>query len=94
MGPLGLAAGADGAIWFTGYNSTEIGRLTPDGELTRLSIPTYAAVPYHIVAGPDGSLWFTEQQGNKIGQIKLPCSSAGSTCGLIIAIQAAVDLHG
>ena len=78
MGPLGLAAGADGAIWFTGYNSTEIGRLTTDGVLTKLSIPTYAAVPYHIVAGPDGNLWFTEQQGNQIGQIKLPGGDDGA----------------
>jgi hypothetical protein len=78
MGPLGLAAGADGAIWFTGYNSTEIGRLTTDGVLTKLSIPTYAAVPYRMVAGPDGNLWFTEQQGNQIGQIKLPPGKAAA----------------
>ena len=41
-----------------------------------MSIPTYAAVPYHIAAGPDGSMWFTEQQGNQIGQIKLPAGAA------------------
>src|SRR5207248_10388980 len=76
MLPVGIAAGADGALWFTGYQSTEIGRLTTDGVLTKLSIPTYAAVPYHIVAGPDGNLWFTEQQGNQIGPIKLPAATA------------------
>ena len=75
MQPVGIAAGPDGALWFTSYQSTEIGRLTTDGVLTKLSIPTYAAVPYHIAAGPDGSMWFTEQQGNLVGQIKLPAAA-------------------
>ncbi len=71
MGPVGITTGADGAIWFTGYSSTEIGRMTTDGVLTTFAVPTYASVPYHIIAGPDGSLWFTEQEGNLIGQVKL-----------------------
>jgi len=63
--------GPDNAIWFTGYDSTEIGRITTDGMLTKFAVPTSAGVPYHIIAGPDGSLWFTEQEGNQIGQIQL-----------------------
>jgi virginiamycin B lyase len=71
MGPVGITTGADGALWVTGFASTEIGRMTTDGVLTKFAVPTYASVPYHIIAGPDGSLWFTEQEGNLIGQIQL-----------------------
>jgi streptogramin lyase len=76
MGPVGIASGADGALWFTGYDTTAIGRLTTDGVLSKIDVPTYASIPYHIAAGPDGSLWFTEQEGNKIGQIRLPAVAA------------------
>jgi virginiamycin B lyase len=71
MGPVGIAAGADGALWFTGYDTTEVGRLTTDGVLTKMAVPTYASIPYHITSGSDGSMWFAEQQGNQIGQIQL-----------------------
>jgi virginiamycin B lyase len=67
---VGIAAGPDGAIWFTGFRSNEIGRVTADGALARYPVPTERAVPYHIAAGPDGALWFTEQDGNKIGRMQ------------------------
>lgn len=71
MGPVGIAAGSDGALWFTGYSSNEIGRMTIEGVLTKIAVPTHASVPYHITSSPDGSLWFTEQKGNMVGQIHL-----------------------
>src|ERR1039457_940406 len=63
------AAGRDGALWFTEFNSNQIGRITTAGYVTEYPIPTAGSWPIGIVAGPDGALWFTEQLGDKIGRI-------------------------
>jgi virginiamycin B lyase len=73
--PLGIAAGSDGAIWFTEYNSNKIGRITTDSShtITEYPLPPTTSIngsrPIQIAAGPDGALWFTEYYGNKIGRI-------------------------
>ncbi len=69
MAPVGITTGPDGAIWFCGFGSNEIGRITLDGAVERYPVPTPKSVPYHIVAGPDGALWFTESGNNAIGRI-------------------------
>ena len=68
-GPLGIAAGPDGAIWFTelAAGADAIGRSTLKGEMTEftgLSGPAYT-----IVTGSDGNLWFAEQSVDKIGRL-------------------------
>ena len=65
----GIAAGPDGALWFTEGFGSKIGRITTDGRLTEYPIPTADSNPIGIVAGPDGALWFVERTGNKIGRI-------------------------
>jgi virginiamycin B lyase len=60
IGPLGIAAGPDGALWFT--QDTGIGRITTTGKVTLYG---GAGSPVGITAGP---LWFT-QQGAGIGRI-------------------------
>lgn len=70
-----IAAGPDGAIWFTESDDNKIGRITTDGIVSEYSIPTPNSYPRGITAGPDGALWFAESFGNKIGRI--------STDGLI-----------
>ena len=76
MGPVHLTVGPDGAIWFTGYSSNEIGRMTPDGVLTdRYPVPTPDSQPYQIVIGPDGAIWFTEIQGDSSAGIQLPAAA-------------------
>jgi virginiamycin B lyase len=67
--PSGIAAGSDGALWFTEYAGRKIGRITTSGHITEYSIPSAAADPWNIAAGPDGALWFTEQYAGKIGRI-------------------------
>src|SRR5215831_18447106 len=64
----GITAGADGALWFSGYSSamTEIGRITTDGAITQYV--TFNA-PSGITAGPDGALWFTEPAAHQIGRM-------------------------
>jgi virginiamycin B lyase len=65
-GPWGIAAGRDGALWFTEANVSRIGRMTTSGAVTEFPLPagTYLR---EITAGPDGALWFTD--GNRIGRI-------------------------
>ena len=67
--PVSVAAGPDGALWFTEFNGNKIGRITTAGTITAFSIPTGSSQPLGIAAGPDGALWFTEFNGNKIGRI-------------------------
>jgi virginiamycin B lyase len=67
--PTGIAAGPDGALWFTEYNSGKVGRITTWGTFTEFPIPTAQSGPLGIAVGPDGALWFTEQISDKIGRI-------------------------
>jgi streptogramin lyase len=59
--PTTIAAGSDGALWFTDPADTAIWRLDPaTGEMTEYThgLPAEAS-PQDIAAGPDGNLWFT-----------------------------------
>src|SRR5574337_1249198 len=67
--PLGIAAGPDGALWFTEFAGNKIGRITTTGTITEFSLPTSGSEPVGITAGPDGALWFTEFAGDQIGRI-------------------------
>jgi virginiamycin B lyase len=65
----GIAAGPDGAVWYTDVDCNLIGRVTTAGVVTTFPIPTPNSSPTQITAGPDGALWFTEYMGGKIGRI-------------------------
>jgi streptogramin lyase len=70
-GPSGIAAGRDGALWYTEFGASAIGRITSGGTVTNhFATPTAASDPSDITAGPDGALWFTEQTGDRIGRIQ------------------------
>ena len=68
-GPTGIAAGADGNLWFTEGSANKIGRITTAGSFTEFPVPTPGSGLSDIAAGPDGNLWFTEASANKIGRI-------------------------
>src|SRR5579864_2213072 len=68
-GVLGIAAGPEGALWFTEAVSNKIGRITIAGATTEFVVPTSNSSPHGIIAGSDGALWFAEYAGNKIGRI-------------------------
>jgi streptogramin lyase len=72
--PYSIAAGPDGALWFTELDGNKIGRITTAGTVTEYPVPTTNSAPWGITSGPDGALWFTEELGNKIGRI----TTAGS----------------
>jgi streptogramin lyase len=77
--PFDITAGPDGNLWFTGYSTGEIGRITPGGSITEFRLPGNCGkygtcAPHGITSGSDGNLWFTEENGNAIGHI----STSGS----------------
>ncbi|HEX4189037.1 MAG TPA: hypothetical protein VHY83_14175 [Solirubrobacteraceae bacterium] len=66
--PTGIAAGPDGAVWFTEKAANKVGRITVAGAVTEFTIPTAGSEPTAIAAGPDGNIWFTESAANLIGR--------------------------
>ena len=89
----GIAAGGDGNLWFTEYDTNRIGKITVGGLITEYNVPTSGSAPYGIAAGPDGNLWFTEQQAGKIGRITTTgsISEYGPTSASPYAITAGPD---
>jgi virginiamycin B lyase len=67
--PTGITSGPDGALWFTEYLSSDIGRITTSGTITTYPTLTANASPFDIVTGPDNALWFTESTADKICRI-------------------------
>jgi len=56
-GPLGIAFGADGRLWFVEGDDDRIGAMTTSGAVTEYLNPGSPGVPSGIAAAPDGSLW-------------------------------------
>src|SRR5213593_3045232 len=55
--PVGITAGPDGNLWFTG--GLGITKVTTSGVFTGYPVPGSRSA-LGITAGPDGNLWFTE----------------------------------
>src|SRR6185437_9834390 len=81
--PVGIAAGADGALWFTQKSVNRIGRITTSGAITEFHVPSpdgqitefgdgisWGARPLSLVVR-DGALWFSEAGGNRVGRIAM-----------------------
>lgn len=67
-GPLGIAQGPDGNVWFADNpKPTGVGKVTPGGAVSTYAAPTGDARATGITAGP-GGLWFTENAKNRIGR--------------------------
>jgi virginiamycin B lyase len=77
--PFAIAAGPDGALWFTEVCDNKIGRITTTGSVSLFAIPSAISDPSGIAAGPDGALWFTENTASSCQG----CLSAGNTIGRI-----------
>jgi sugar lactone lactonase YvrE len=59
-GPLGIAEGPDGNMWFTEGSANRVANVTIAGVFTEYVVPRADSGPYGIAAGPDGNIWFTE----------------------------------
>jgi len=72
--PHAIAAGSDGALWFTELPFVNrIGRVTTAGAITQFELPFTSSpalsTPDAITAGPDGALWFIERGAWVVGRI-------------------------
>jgi len=68
--PESIARGRDGAMWFTIFNGSQIGRITADLGVQQFAAGiTAGSGPRELTEGPDGNMWFTEEMGNRIGRI-------------------------
>jgi streptogramin lyase len=67
--PRGMTLGPDGNVWYVEFDDGYIGRVTPQGVITRFAIPegVYSS-PWTITTGPDGDLYFSESGTNRIGR--------------------------
>lgn len=67
-GPIGIAPGPDGSLWFTDCGSNSIGRITTAGVVTSFT-GTGIDCPEGIASGPDGNVWFTNGGNDSIGRV-------------------------
>lgn len=81
-GLTGITNGPDGNFWFTEFNTSRVGRLTPAGTITEFTLVAGRG-PVNIALGADNNLYFTENSGDRIGRIN---PLAGSDA----AIQASI----
>lgn len=97
-GPYGVAVGADGTVWATLQSANTLVRITPEGTMTELEVPTHASVPTDIAVAPDGTVWFLEFRANKIGryahgqftEFPVPGDEKAGLTGLAVAPDGAV----
>ncbi len=92
-GPEGVAAGADGNIWFTESQVSRIGKIACTGttcaaSATDIPVPTGGSMPFLITAGKDATVpvWFTERTPGspaRLGYVK-----AGAAADFTIASSA------
>jgi virginiamycin B lyase len=68
-GPYAIAAGSDGALWFTDPYAHRIGRMTVNGVLTLQAPVPPGSFQYDIAAGGDGAMWFVSQSPSRVNRI-------------------------
>jgi virginiamycin B lyase len=66
------APGPDGNEYFTEFNNSNIGSITPAGVVTEYAAPTGGSQNTGITAGPDGNIWFSEAAAGKIARFTIP----------------------
>lgn len=66
--PTAIAAGADGAVWFTIDRSDAIGRVR-NGAIERISTSGRNIEPLGLGVAPDGSAFFTDAIGGAIARV-------------------------
>jgi hypothetical protein len=78
--PYRIAAGPDGAMWFTENGANRLGRVrVADGRITKFNLPAFDSGPTGIVAGPGGTLWFGLFNTAQIGTVVLAAAEPTRT---------------
>ncbi len=63
-----ITSGSDGALWFNGELSSEIGRISTAGDIAVYSNPDSQSIT-DVALGTDGAIWFTDVSTSQIGRI-------------------------
>ena len=72
LGPAGITAGPDGALWIAESTNVDgsIGRMTTDGKLTNFATPPAGgALLADVAINTDGSLWYTNYLTDALGSM-------------------------
>jgi virginiamycin B lyase len=67
--PFGVAFGSDQAYWFAQFASDDLGRLSADGEYSRLTGLSAGSGPRQIAAGPGNTLWVSLETAGKVARV-------------------------
>src|SRR5258706_11690758 len=81
----GIAAGADGNLWFVDGGQDKVGRITQSSAITEFALPSDVGGSYGIGAGPDGNIWLTT---NALGQGRQDSILRVRADGTVTAFQA------
>jgi virginiamycin B lyase len=92
--PYGIAVDASGTVWATIQGTDKLARISTDGQVTALDVPTHSSGLGDIAVDQRGAVWFLELRANKIGrfaegrftEFTIPTLSGGPT-----ALAAAPD---
>jgi virginiamycin B lyase len=92
--PYGIAVDTGGTVWATLQGEDKLARISSDGQVTELDVPTHSSGLGDIAVDQSGAVWFLELRANKIGrfaagrftEFMIPTPSAGPT-----ALAAAPD---
>jgi virginiamycin B lyase len=92
--PYGIAVDTGGTVWTTLQGADKLARISTDGQVNALDVPTHSSGLGDIAVDQSGAVWFLELRANKIGrfaegrftEFMIPTPSAGPT-----ALAAAPD---
>jgi virginiamycin B lyase len=92
--PYGIAVDTGGTVWATLQGEDKLARISSDGQVTELDVPTHSSGLGDIAVDQSGAVWFIELRANKIGrfaeghftEFMISAPSAGAT-----ALAAAPD---
>ncbi len=73
IGPSGITAGPDGALWFA--TADGLGRVTTAGRVRLLRLPGGRSADA-IAFGPDRAIWFTDSRLNRVSRITMKEANA------------------
>jgi virginiamycin B lyase len=60
---IALAAGPRDSVWFADFGGSDVGEVSPEGQVSLFAASPDLGGVSDVVAGPGGSMWFSEQDG-------------------------------
>lgn len=64
--PLGIVNDQDGNLWYSGWGTRTLGRITPEGELSTIPTGETAFRPTELIRDQDGYLWVLLDNARRI----------------------------